>query len=80
MALKASLHKRFFEFSFNARTSRGAMKEKISWFIKIWDDQAPEIVGIGECGPLPGLNPEYTPEFESILENLIGDSKPAVIL
>lgn len=73
MALKASLHKRIFEFSFNARTSRGAMKEKISWFIKIWDDQAPEIIGMGECGPLPGLNPEYTPEFESILENLIGD-------
>lgn len=73
MALKASLHKRIFEFSFNARTSRGAMKEKISWFIKIWDDQAPEIMGIGECGPLPGLNPEYTSEFESILETLIGD-------
>jgi hypothetical protein len=27
MPLKASLHKRVFEFSFNARTSRGAMKE-----------------------------------------------------
>lgn len=73
MPLKASLHKRIFEFSFNARTSRGAMKEKISWFIKIWDDHASEIVGIGECGPLPGLSPEYTPEFESTLESLISD-------
>lgn len=59
MPLKASLHKRVFEFSFNARTSRGAMKEKISWFIKIWDDNNPTIVGIGECGPLAGLSPEY---------------------
>lgn len=73
MPLRASVHKRIFEFSFNARTSRGAMKEKISWFIKIWDDLTPEIIGTGECGPLPGLNPEYTPEFESILENLVGD-------
>jgi o-succinylbenzoate synthase len=71
MPLKARLHKQIFEFSFNARTSRGAMKEKTSWFVKIWDDQDPEIVGIGECGPLPGLSPENTPEYESILESLI---------
>jgi o-succinylbenzoate synthase len=73
MPLKASLQKRIFEFSFNARTSRGAMKEKISWFIKVWDDKSPEIVGIGECGPLPGLSMESTPEYESILNTVIQD-------
>lgn len=29
------------------------------------------MVGIGECGPLPGLSPEFTPEFESILEHTV---------
>ncbi len=71
MSLKASLHKRVFEFSFNARTSRGAMKEKTSWFIKVWDEANADCVGIGECGPLPGLNPEHGPEFESQLETII---------
>jgi len=71
MSLKASLHKRVFEFSFNARTSRGAMKEKTSWFIKVWDDANSDSVGVGECGPLPGLNPEHGPEFENQLETII---------
>lgn len=71
MSLKASLHKRVFEFSFNARTSRGAMKDKTSWFIKLWDDANPDCVGVGECGPLPGLNPEHGPDFESQLDTII---------
>jgi len=71
MSLKARLHKRVFEFSFSARTSRGAMKEKTSWFIKVWDDGNSDCVGIGECGPLPGLNPEHSPEFESQLETIV---------
>jgi O-succinylbenzoate synthase len=72
MPLRASLHKRVFEFSFNARTSRGAMKEKISWFIKVWDESNPAIVGMGECGPLPGLSPEYdsVPDWEPLIEEI----------
>lgn len=73
MPLKASLQKRVFEFSFNARTSRGAMKDRISWFVHLWDDADPEVVGIGECGPLPRLSAEYTPELEAILEKLVGE-------
>lgn len=70
MAIVAELQKRVFEFSFNARTSRGAMKDKTSWFIRL-TDQATGITGIGECGPLPGLSPELTPEFEATLNQLI---------
>jgi o-succinylbenzoate synthase len=71
MSLKASIHKHTFQFSFNARTSRGAMKDKTSWFINVWDEAEPEIVGVGECGPLPGLNPEHNDEWEATLEELI---------
>jgi len=71
MSLQASLHQRVFHFAFDARTSRGAMKEKTSWFLKIWDSNDPEVVGIGESGPLPGLSPEQLPTFNEKLEELI---------
>lgn len=72
MSLEASIHKRIFHFSFDARTSRGAMKEKVSWFIKIRDNAAPQITGAGECGPLPGLSPEHKPEINDTIESMIG--------
>jgi o-succinylbenzoate synthase len=71
MSLQAGLHKRIFHFSFDARTSRGSMKDKTSWFINIWDNTAPEITGVGECGPLAGLSPDHSPELHEILEGLI---------
>ncbi len=70
MALKASFHKKTFHFSFQARTSRGSMTQKDSWFLKLWDDQNPEITGIGEVGPLPGLSPENAEIVEEQLNGL----------
>lgn len=72
MALKSSLHKRTFNFGFNARTSRGAMRERNSWFIKIWKEEHPDIFGIGESGPLPGLSTEDIPNLEEVLNLTIG--------
>lgn len=71
MPLQASVYKRIFHFSFDARTSRGSMKDKTSWFIKIWDSSAPEITGVGECGPLPGLSPDHAPELQEKIDSLI---------
>lgn len=65
--LQASLHKQVFEFAFAARTSRGPMKDKTSWFIKLWDDSDPDVFGVGECGPLQGLSKELNEEFENKL-------------
>lgn len=71
--LHASVHKQVFQFAFNVRTSRGPMRDKTSWFIRIWDDAKPEIYGLGECGPLPFLSKELSPEFESILTGIVAD-------
>lgn len=71
MPLQASFYKRIFHFSFDARTSRGSIKEKTSWFIKVWNRATPEITGVGECGPLPGLSPDHTPELQETLEGII---------
>jgi O-succinylbenzoate synthase len=62
MSLRASFFKKTFHFRFDARTSRGTIKERHSWFIKVWEDSNPECFGIGECGPLPGLSLEADTE------------------
>ena len=67
MLLRASITKKTFHFNFTARTSRGRMNDRTSWFIKIWDEVCPDIVGIGECAPLPGLSLDHRPDFEEVL-------------
>jgi len=71
MALRASYVKKEFQFNFKARTSRGLMKDKTSWFIKLWDDATPACYGIGECSPLPGLSVDATPDYENILADTL---------
>jgi len=71
MALQASYFQKVFKFNFKARTSRGLMKDKTSWFVKLWDDQNPSVFGIGESGPLPGLSIDAKPELEEVLKKCI---------
>jgi len=71
MPLQASYFKRTFQFNFKARTSRGLMKDKTSWFIKIWDYGDPKTFGIGECGPLSGLSMDHSLDFEDKLFSII---------
>ena len=68
MSLRSAYFKKTFNFNFKARTSRGLMRDKTSWFVKIWDEANPAVFGIGECGPLPGLSIDATPEYESVLQ------------
>ena len=72
MALQATYSKRTFHFGFQARTSRGSMRLKDSWFLKVWDDLHPDVFGIGEAGPLAGLSPERPFDVESQMEKLVG--------
>jgi len=53
-----------------AGTSRGVLTKKTSWFIFIKDKKNDD-VGIGECGPLPGLSPELNEGLEEKLKQLI---------
>src|SRR5690606_10850591 len=67
MSLTGEFHKRTFHFGFDARTSRGAMKDKTSWFVRLWNTSAPGTTGLGECGPLPGLSIDDRPELEAVI-------------
>ena len=64
MALKAEFQPHKLLFRFEAGTSRGVMTEKTSWIVKVYDDAEPELFGLGECAPLPGLSIDAQPDFE----------------
>lgn len=64
--MKIDVVKYRLNFNFRAETSRGALTFKDSYFIKLTDDQHPEIFGIGECGPLPGLSPDLEGDLKSV--------------
>ncbi|MCA1747192.1 MAG: o-succinylbenzoate synthase, partial [Bacteroidales bacterium] len=51
-----------------AGTSRGVLHDKESWFVRLWDSEDPETVGIGECSLIPGLSPDSHPGFEQQLK------------
>jgi O-succinylbenzoate synthase len=72
MSLRATLHKKVFHFNFDARTSRGVMKDRPSWFIRIFDPSDPEKFGVGECAPLAGLSPELNDDFEGRVKSAVG--------
>ncbi|GJM30587.1 MAG: o-succinylbenzoate synthase [Cyclobacteriaceae bacterium] len=59
MALAAAFEKYTLRFRFDAGTSRGVLRLRDTYFLKIWDGQKPEFKGVGEAGPLPGLSPDY---------------------
>jgi O-succinylbenzoate synthase len=70
MALQASFYKQVFNFNFSARTSRGRMRERTSWFIKVWDNGNDAIFGLGECAPLPGLSIDDRPDYDQTLQSV----------
>lgn len=69
--MRASYFSRKFQFSFKARTSRGAMADKISWFIKLAHDDNTDHFGVGECGPLPGLSVDAVPALEQVVASVV---------
>lgn len=65
--MKAAYCRHILRFYAPAITSRATMQTKETYFVKIWDEQAPEIYGIGECALFRGLSTDDTPEYESTL-------------
>lgn len=59
MAIRAHFYKHTLNFSFDAGTSRGVLRKKDSYYIKVWDSETPEVFGLGEAGPLSGLSPDF---------------------
>lgn len=75
----ATVHPVVFRFAFEAGTSRGVLKEKISWFIRI---EKNGVKGWGECSPIAGLSPEPLEIIEAKIITVLDEwqKDPAAIL
>lgn len=56
-----------------AGTSRGVLTEKKTYYIKLYDENNPEVYGIGEAAVFPGLSPEYNDRYEFKLIELLAN-------
>lgn len=54
-------------------TSRGVLTEKPTFFIKVYDEKAPEHFGIGEAAVFPGLSPEADGKYVLKLTELLAN-------
>lgn len=66
--LKASFHKHNLIFKTPGGTSRGVLKTKDSWFIKIFEENNPEFFGLGEASIIRKLSIDDRPDFEEKLK------------
>ncbi|MCP9757015.1 o-succinylbenzoate synthase [Lacihabitans sp. CCS-44] len=71
MALKAQYYKHTLNFRFEAGTSRGVLKKKDSYFLKLFYESQPEIFGLGEAGPLEGLSLDFGTLAENKLQEIV---------
>ena len=55
-------------FRFPAGTSRGVLHEKLTYFVKVWDELCPEKIGYGEAAVFEGLSRETAQDVERDLE------------
>ncbi len=70
---KASLQKHTLNFKRASGTSRGVLTQKDSWFIKLWEEENPNITGIGEASIIKTLSPEWNDFYEEKLEDIINN-------
>ena len=66
--LKAEVIKYPLIFNIPGGTSRGVLKEKDSWFIKVFEHSNPEIFGLGECSIIKGLSYDDRPDLDEIIQ------------
>ncbi len=63
MRLKTTIEHRTLHFHKPAGTSRGVYKTHEVWYVRVSTVEQPEIVGIGECAPLPDLSCDYGDDY-----------------
>lgn len=63
MRLKTTIEHRTLHFHKPAGTSRGVYKTHDVWYVQIFHEEQPKLVGIGECAPLPDLSCDYGDDY-----------------
>ncbi len=67
--MKVEVIKYNLDFRFRAETSRGTLTSKNTYFIVLRDENNPDIFGLGECGPLPGLSPDLDGDIQEVFDH-----------
>lgn len=67
MGLSANCKKHILKFTFEAGTSRGVLKERPTYLIKVEDSHHPGLTGWGEAAPLAGLSIDAHPDLEKFI-------------
>ncbi len=62
--IKAGFKKHVFQFITPGGTSRGVLTTKNSWYIYVYEESNPSVVGVGECSVLPKLSVDDKPGLE----------------
>lgn len=70
---KADYKKYLLQFKQPSGTSRGVLTEKPAYFIKIWNEVDPSVIGIGECSILKGLSIDDVENYEEVLAEVSRD-------
>lgn len=70
MSLQIEIKKHVLQFNFEAGTSRGVLKDKDSWIVKVYDKANPDVVGWGEASLIPGLSLDHGPDFAEKLQGV----------
>lgn len=68
--IKASYFPYQLEFKKPSGTSRGILTYKKIWIVKLWNEENPEVFGLGECNPLVGLSIDDRDDFEEELKKI----------
>lgn len=68
--LKAEYCRYTLDFYEPARTSRQTMLDKLTYFIRVYDDADPTTFGIGECALFKGLSCDDRPDYEEKLADV----------
>ena len=68
--IKASFSPYELEFKKPSGTSRGILTHKKIWIVKMWNEENPDVYGLGECNPLVGLSIDDRDDFEEELKKI----------
>ncbi len=69
--IHASYSKRTLFFKRPAGTSRGVLKQKDVYYLRLAETDNPSIFGVGEIAPIPGLSPDAVPSLEKRISDFI---------
>lgn len=68
--LNASWQKYRLHFKEPSGTSRGILTDKETYFIRVWEEKRPSIVGLGECALFRGLSSDDRSGYERKLQEV----------